>query len=382
MRLNAVSLFFNAFSDTKDPLMQNREEALKVCDEPDRIDGKRSSVPQWVACRKCKKCLNTRHTDLAGRAMAESLVSEQTVALTLTYADWTGSRAQTLQYRDVQLMLKRLRRDGYQVRFLVAGEYGSKRQRPHWHCVLFFNGKAPPMPPVETKKQHWKYWADVSAGNSKSDNRPLGFVFVQKPDFHGLRYVVKYAVKDDQTGKTTRKVQMSLKPPLGAAYWDTLAQRDVKMGKSFDFAYTLPDCRFGNGEAVKFYTTGRSAELKWLAYRKAHLSLRPKQKIDVNSKAHGPLWALIVPAALRDYFRLTDRSRKLPKASGRYIKARQFGNIALVKMWSGDVIAVKYHGPGKELSSWRVEHVQEMIGVARGRVVGPARQLRYGQTPF
>jgi len=363
--------------------MISKEEALKTCDNPDRIDGRETDAPQWVRCRKCKKCLNTRHTMLAGRALAESITSDHTVALTLTYADWTGTRAQHLAYRDIQLMLKRLRFDGYQVRYLVAGEYGTKRSRAHWHCVLYFTGQSPEFPPVETHKQHWKYWADVPHRNDQGAPKPLGFVFVQRPDFHGLRYVIKYATKDEGTGKSTRKVQMSLKPPLGAVYWTHLAEREVAAGKPFRFSYRLEGARFGNGNPVEFYADGASARLKWAAFRKAWTDHNKTTAPPVHDDALAAWWRNIVPVRLRQYAAMTNRRVKLTRGPETYEKGLLRADRALLRLQSGDIVGMKYNGTGKELSLWRVAGIDEMIAVARGKRSTVARRLKFGDgCPF
>ena len=364
--------------------MMTYDEALKVCLEPVRIDNaKYSDVPNFQACRKCKKCLNRKHTDISGRAMAELLTSDHVIALTLTYDNWTGTRAQHLYYRDIQLLLKRLRRDGYKVRFLAAGEYGSKRQRAHWHVCLFFKGKCPDFPPVETEMQHWYYWGDFPAPGKKTNGPvPLGFVYVQKPDFHGLRYVVKYAHKDQVTGKSTRKVQMSLKPPLGAQYWDVLAERDVAADVPFNFSYRLPDCRFGNGNEVEFYATGASAKLKWQAYRKAWGKKHPYKAPPIQEKAQQAWFLNIVPPAIRAY--TTNHKERSPLKAGKktFARVKGFDKFALVKLHSGDLIALRYNGPDRELSLWRVRSLKEAIRLGKGRITEPARKLRFGEVPF
>lgn len=45
----------------------------------------------------------------------------------------------TLNKRDVQLFMKRLRRrfDDRKIRFYLAGEYGEKFHRPHYHAIVF-----------------------------------------------------------------------------------------------------------------------------------------------------------------------------------------------------------------------------------------------------
>lgn len=61
---------------------------------------------------------------------------------TFTYSDdnlpLTEKGLPTLDYRDFQLYLKKLRQAlPYSFRFYVAGEYGTQSQRPHYHCVFF-----------------------------------------------------------------------------------------------------------------------------------------------------------------------------------------------------------------------------------------------------
>lgn len=381
------------FSKQPQRLIQHRvsdhvltSDISSLCDDPDRIDQRDSDVPKWVPCRKCERCQNIRMTDLAGRCYAEALTSDHMVALTLTYADWTGSRAQHLQYRDFQLMMKRLRFDGYKVRFIVAGEYGAKRQRAHWHCILYFQGACPPLPPEETEKVHWKYWADVPHRNDvNAQAKPLGFVYVQRPTYSGVRYVIKYATKDEGTGKSSRKVTMSKKPPLGSAYWHVMAEQQVKAGMPFTFRYTLQDAVYSDGTPVQFYAKDKSGKLKWEAYKAAWLRHHPNKRVLIDEKAYASWWRQIVPAPLRTYLKETRRDLKLPRgrlSSTVYEKSLTFKDRALLRLPTGDIVGLKYHGPDKELQAWRVGDLREMIAIARGRRVQRARSVKYGVCPF
>lgn len=66
--------------------------------------------------------------------------------VTLDYAP-EHLKSWSLVYRDFQLFMKRLRKEvtgvtaspdgGRPIRFFVAGEYGGRFQRPHWHAILF-----------------------------------------------------------------------------------------------------------------------------------------------------------------------------------------------------------------------------------------------------
>lgn len=81
---------------------------------------------QMVACRTCQLCRSNRVNDLVGRSFAEQCTASASYAVTLTYRG-DGPETALLRYRDIQLFLKRLRKDGYTVRYICAGEYGSKK---------------------------------------------------------------------------------------------------------------------------------------------------------------------------------------------------------------------------------------------------------------
>ena len=108
-----------------------------MCITPNRLDDGTE-----VACRKCKLCKRNRVNDLVGRCIAESRYSKKTYAVTLTYANDAGVNAVTLVYKDVQDFMKRLRKR-YNVRYIVAGEYGTAKGRAHWHIILFFKDDYP-----------------------------------------------------------------------------------------------------------------------------------------------------------------------------------------------------------------------------------------------
>lgn len=55
--------------------------------------------------------------------------------MTLTYGEELSSRS--LEYRDFQLFCKKARRKLGPFRFFMAGEYGEKNWRPHFHAAMF-----------------------------------------------------------------------------------------------------------------------------------------------------------------------------------------------------------------------------------------------------
>lgn len=106
---------------------------------------------QEIPCGKCIGCRLEYSRQWANRMMCEAQYHAENYFITLTYSDDfvpvsyyanpdTGEAlpSLTLSKRDVQLFLKRLRRQtGQQFRYYLCGEYGSHTQRPHYHLIIF-----------------------------------------------------------------------------------------------------------------------------------------------------------------------------------------------------------------------------------------------------
>ncbi len=202
-----------------------------MCVEPHNL-----GEGQIVSCRNCWQCRANRVNDLVGRCIAEQTSSAAAYAVTLTYAG-TGPETAMLRYRDVQLFLKRLRRKGYCVRYICAGEFGTEKGRAHWHVILFFSvvwvhpktGAYGPAPmPVQGKgdwdlqfdrRYHWEPWDH-------------GTVYVQRPEneYKSFAYAMKYAIKTQSEDGASRQLAMSKKPPLGHEYFNALADQHIEQG--------------------------------------------------------------------------------------------------------------------------------------------------------
>lgn len=233
-----------------------------------------------VACRKCWQCRAQRVKDYVGRASLEMLYNaDAAFSVTLTYKG-ECTNAVVLQYRDVQLFLKRLRNDGYKVRYMVAGEYGGLKGRAHWHIVLFFRGKVPEIVPTwfeepllvteENKKPRTgervrkmdqvKLDANILVpwwGGSQLPN--AGLTYWQKPDFKGLAYVMKYALK--QEGTREKRWSVSKEPLLGYSGLVAMAKEYVRTGTVPNATYRIPSLRDSKGRLHRFKMTGKSKEV-------------------------------------------------------------------------------------------------------------------------
>lgn len=113
-----------------------------------------------VPCGRCGFCAATRRSDWAIRLSFEKKLYLESKFVTLTYADahlkWYKGQPQ-LHREHVQLFLKRVRKEGYKLRYYGVGEYGSKTFRPHYHLILFGDV------PEEVVRRQW-YYGQVHIG--------------------------------------------------------------------------------------------------------------------------------------------------------------------------------------------------------------------------
>ena len=233
-----------------------------------------------VACRNCWQCRENRVNDLVGRCIAEARVATKTLAVTLTYEGDTPSSAH-LNYADFQQFMKRLRRAGHKVRYIVAGEYGSQKGRAHWHAVLFFDETDPETPKIDIV-EGWEMEPEnrlktlpegVAKGYTPKvclEDRmfwtfwPDGFVYFEKAQYEGFRYLMKYVLKqlDAPESVETNHLAMSKKPPLGTEYLKKIAEKHVSAGLGpKTWTYSFDDVFDKKGKRRKFYMTGRSREM-------------------------------------------------------------------------------------------------------------------------
>ena len=210
--------------------------------------------PKWeqqpVACRQCWRCKQNRVNDYVARCMAESSVSAHTCCLTLTYAPRDDLADKVLTPRHFQLFMKLLRRAGHEVRYLVAGEYGSLKGRAHFHALLFFTHVAalPAGVPPASYGSNSPFSRDIPhKTNVHIREWPHGHVRADWGSSEAsARYVCKYLLADD---KNNAWFSLSKKPALGAAYFAQRAKKakDLSVLPS-TFEYIPP-----NGDRAKTY---------------------------------------------------------------------------------------------------------------------------------
>lgn len=187
--------------------------------------------PIEVACGQCVGCRLERSRGWAVRCMHEAQLFDHSVFVTLTYAD-EHLKSLSLEYRDFQLFMKRLRKLKSGVRFYMCGEYGEDFGRPHFHACLFncffedrkFYRRLPSGSELYTSEMLSKLW-------------PYGFSSVGDVTFESAAYVARYCMKkvtgndaarhyevvDGDSGEIVQRTpefnHMSLKPGIGANWF-------------------------------------------------------------------------------------------------------------------------------------------------------------------
>lgn len=94
-----------------------------------------------LGCGKCLACRIQKRKEWSMRLWHELSYHDRHVFLTLTYDDYHLPDDESLRIRDIQLFIKRLRKDlakdGRKIKYFACGEYGGRTHRPHYHAIIY-----------------------------------------------------------------------------------------------------------------------------------------------------------------------------------------------------------------------------------------------------
>lgn len=111
------------------------------CDQPLFVNSaKLERVP--IPCGRCPPCKLRRVNGWVFRLLEEEKRSSSAHFITLTYdtrhVPISANGFMTLQKRDFQLFMKRLRKlTDNTLKYYACGEYGTQNSRPHFHAIVF-----------------------------------------------------------------------------------------------------------------------------------------------------------------------------------------------------------------------------------------------------
>lgn len=146
-------------------------------------------MPISVPCGQCIGCRLEYSRQWAMRCMHEASLHEDNSFITLTYDDKFLPPNGSLRKADFQKFMKRLRaRNGGNIRFFHAGEYGRRNHRPHYHALLFgfdFSDKI-----------HWTNRNEIPVWRSDFLEQvwPFGQTEIGSVTFESAAYVARYMV--------------------------------------------------------------------------------------------------------------------------------------------------------------------------------------------
>jgi len=187
-----------------------------------------------LPCGQCIGCRLERSRQWAMRCMHEAQLHEKNCFITLTYNDDHIPPDYSLNYRDFQLFMKRLRFrfPRKKIRFYMAGEYGEKFDRPHFHACIFgldFDDK--------TVFRKSPSGAILYRSETLEELWTFGYSSIGDVTFESAAYVARYIMKkingnhaaehyehiDTSTGEVIHRKpefnKMSLKPGVGAEWY-------------------------------------------------------------------------------------------------------------------------------------------------------------------
>ncbi|QXP07874.1 MAG: replication initiator protein [Arizlama microvirus] len=168
------------------------------CTEPVNLTDKKTGTVYTVPCGTCPSCKINRTTDWTTRIIHESMTYDNNLFITLTYDDIHIPDGDTLDKRQLQLFLKRLRKNiNKDIRYFACGEYGELYNRPHYHMILF-NASLKDRICIENS------WTDTDSpitkrlcndGQVRYTRDPLGMVHIGTMTEASARYTAKYLQK-------------------------------------------------------------------------------------------------------------------------------------------------------------------------------------------
>lgn len=194
------------------------------------------SATLQLPCGRCIGCRLERSRQWAVRCTHEAQMHDHNHFVTLTYERLPPRGS--LDYRDFQLFMKRLRKSRGKVRFFACGEYGSRLDRPHFHALLF----GLDLPDLRLWSDAGKHplYTSVALDSLWSH----GKCFIGAVTFESAAYVARYVIDkitgdmadehyrrvDPATGEeyhlTPEMCAMSRRPGIGATWYEKYT-RDV-----------------------------------------------------------------------------------------------------------------------------------------------------------
>jgi len=240
-----------------------------------------------------------------GRTLAEEQTCDRVLFVTFTYGGgYENEDAYWINHKDLQRCFKQMRNGRKKLnqpplkfRYISVGEYGSEKDRAHFHAMLFIKGE---MPNVQLDKLIDDYFA-----------WPHGFVKFEKPRSNQAAavYIMDYLDKDNLIENNLR---FSNVPGLGHEYLMEYARKHAQMGLALfnnGLFYTVPGSTRKNGQPFRYEINPNSSMFSHMVreYVDHWIEWRPNQRIPLSTKMQECLDEFLqdvnVPSHWELYFR-------------------------------------------------------------------------------
>lgn len=164
-----------------------------------------------VPCGQCAFCMVNRRQSWVFRLSQEMRNQElPSYFLTFTYDERHVPRRNdklSLRFKDIQLYLKRLRKEGYRAKYVCVGEYGSETERPHYHLILWTDA------PVNYIQSNWRA--------SHGDKMPFGHVHFGDVNSASVMYCMKYLINPRRHYVGVERPRAQFSKGLGLSFLTT-----------------------------------------------------------------------------------------------------------------------------------------------------------------
>lgn len=175
-----------------------------------------------LPCRRCPSCRLEYSRQWALRGACEFQMHDKSSFVTFTYAPRYLPKSGSLIKSHYQKLFKRMRKAGYEFSYMVAGEYGEKLGRPHYHAIFFGEDfKRDSVPSSFTRSAKMPLWENQKLTKLWGK----GHVVIGSVSLASIRYVASYitnrfygseAALAQHYGKRLPEfMQPSLKNPIG-----------------------------------------------------------------------------------------------------------------------------------------------------------------------
>lgn len=173
-------------------------------------------LPVTVPCGQCRYCRLDYSRQWAIRCVHESQLHNENSFITLTYNDEHLPKDRSIHKEELVLFFKRFRKKLWKmhgseqyynekgelknrpkvpIRYFACGEYGTQKNRPHYHAIIF--GYDFPDKELYSKRHGNLYFKSKMLQElwSDKDKNPIGFCTIGNVTFESAAYVARYVTK-------------------------------------------------------------------------------------------------------------------------------------------------------------------------------------------